>query len=255
MIRLIELRQISDFLDETLRVKEIEDNSFNGLQVNCTNKISRIGFAVDASMETFQRAKEAMCDLIVVHHGLFWKEESPLMSGPMYERIKFLLQNNIAVYAVHLPLDKHEAYGNNAQLAKMFGLNDLKDFGFYHGNAIGFQGELEQEKELEQFIQEIKEKLGSKITALPFGKKQIKKVGIVSGGASFAVAEAIEKKLDVLLTGETKHSAYHMAKDGNINVIFAGHYATETLGLKALAALLKQKFDIEVGFIDIPTGL
>ena len=250
------LAQIVEFLDETLGTNYVKDTSKNGLQVSKEDdQVYRIGFAVDASLEAFERALNANCDLLVVHHGLFW-EDPETITGNMFKRIQFLIKNNIALYASHLPLDKHEIYGNAAQLAKLINLQNLKPFGKYHDETVGFAGELDSEQNIIEFVQHLKEELNTnKIKALPFGKKEVKTVAIVTGGGSFALTEAAENGFDVLLTGETSHQSFHPAKEEKINVVFAGHYATETLGLKALAALIKEKFDIEVGFIDIPTDM
>ena len=254
MFKFIKLKELVEFLDYELDIKNINDTSLNGLQVEGKQDIRRVGLAVDASIEAFKRADRSSCDILIVHHGLLWDKPSRL-KGILGERIKFLMQKNISLYTAHLPLDKHEFYGNNAQLAKMFNLQNIEDFGRYNKMDIGFSGELEETKDFEEFAKEVKEKLNTAVKAFPFGKKRVKKIAIVSGGGGFAINEAISKDVDVLLTGETKHSAFYSAKDGKLNVLFAGHYATETLGLKALGNLLKEKFDIEVGFIDIPTGL
>ena len=119
---------------------------------------------------------------------------------------------------------------------------------------IGFMGEFEEEKNLDEFAAEIEERLNTKCTVLPFGKEKVKKVGVVSGGASSIVNEAVEK-VDVFVTGESSHSVYHTAKEAKVNVIFAGHYATETLGVYALAKVLRKEFNVETIFIDVPTGL
>lgn len=250
------LTQIAEFLDETLGTEYVKDTSQNGLQVSREEEdIYRIGFAVDASLEAFERASSAGCDLLIVHHGLFWDKPEKITAN-MFKRIQFLIKNNLALYASHLPLDKHEIYGNAAQLAKLVNLRSIRPFGKYHDEVVGFAGELDYEKNIIDFIQDIKEKLNTnKIKALPFGKKEVRTIAIVTGGGSFSLKEATDNGIDVLLTGETSHQSFHPAKEEKINVIFAGHYATETLGLKALAALLKEKFDIEVGFIDIPTEM
>lgn len=248
------LKELVEFLDYELDIVDINDTSLNGLQVEGRKDIQRVGLAVDASLEAFKRAEKSSCDFIIVHHGLFWDKPFKL-TGILGERIKFLMEKNISLYAAHLPLDKHEFYGNNAQLAKIFGLQNIEDFGEYKKMHIGFSGELEEEMDFEEFAKEVKEKLKTAVKAFPFGKKKVKKIAIISGGGSFAIHEAVAKDIDVLLTGETRHSSFYTAKDGKLNVLFAGHYATETVGLKALGNLIKEKFDIEVGFIDIPTGL
>ncbi|MFC1690652.1 Nif3-like dinuclear metal center hexameric protein [Nanoarchaeota archaeon] len=255
---MVSQKQIVNYLNETLNIDKIKDNSVNGLQVSREDdaeEIRRIGFAVDASLETFERAKDANCEILIVHHGLFWEKPEPIV-GYTHKRISFLIKNNIALYAVHLPLDKHEVYGNAAQFAQDLGLKSLSDFGEYHGELVGVKGEFEHEKNIMDIIQEIKEKLKlDKIKAMPFGRKDIRTVGIVTGGAAWQVKDAIDQELDLFITGEPSHSIYHIAKDSGMNVIFGGHYATEKYGVKALAQLLKERFYLEVGFIDVPTDL
>ncbi len=235
-------------MDKWLKVSEIEDSSCNGLQVEACGDVIKIGFAVDACLEVFEKAKNAGCNLIVVHHGLLW-DKLHSITGLFAKRIRFLLQNNIGLYGIHLPLDKHNKLGNNIQLCKLFRLNNIREFGNYRGSNIGFSGERENEVDVEDFVREVEEKLGTKCRLLKFGKEQVKKIGIVSGMGCDAVEEAGEK-VDVLLTGESKLSAYHIAKEAKTNVIYAGHYATETLGLKALMEFVKEKFNIQVIFID-----
>ncbi|MEK6845711.1 MAG: Nif3-like dinuclear metal center hexameric protein [Nanoarchaeota archaeon] len=244
--------EIAEFLDQELDINGIEDDSSNGLQVENTGEIKKIGFAVDACLETFQQAVEAGCQMLIVHHGLFWNKGKFYLAGISYNKIKFLLENNLALYAAHLPLDLHSQYGNNAQIAKLLNLQNTEPFGKYHEKVIGIKGELKAAVS----IKEIKKNLEiNKIQALtlPFGKDKIKTIAIISGGAAAEVEEAIHKKADLYITGEPMHHVYHMAKESNINVIFGGHYETEVWGVKALMSVLKDKFKVNVEFIDVPT--
>jgi len=245
------LKEVVDFLDNELGIKDVEDRSNNGLQVSGNKEVKRIAFAVDACLEVFEKAKEF--DMIIVHHGLSWGDSLKYLTGINYSRVKFLVENNISLYAAHLPLDKHKVYGNNAQFCKIFGFSNVKEFGDYNGQVIGFLGE--KKISLKDFVNEINKKLNSSCKVLDFGEKQIKKIGIVSGGGSSALNEAIDKGLDCFVTGEIPHYAYQLAKEGKINLIAAGHYATETLGVKALMNPVKEKFNVEVKFIDAPSGL
>ena len=245
------LKEVVDFLDNELGIKDVEDRSNNGLQVSGNEEVKRIAFAVDACLEVFEKAKEF--DMIIVHHGLSWGDSLKYLTGINYSRVKFLVENNISLYAAHLPLDKHKAYGNNAQFCKIFGFSNVKEFGDYNGQVIGFSGE--KEISLKDFVKEINEKLNTKCKVLDFGNEKIKNIGVVSGGGSSALNEAIDKDLDCFVTGEIPHYAYQLAKEGKINLIAAGHYATETLGVKALMNPVKEKFNVEVKFIDAPSGL
>ena len=245
------LKEVVEFLDAELGIKDVEDSSNNGLQVEGKKEIKKIAFAVDACMEVFEKAKDF--DMVIVHHGISWDDSLKYLTGLNYSRVKFLIDNNIALYAAHLPLDKHPKHGNNAEFCRIFGLKYLHGFGDYHGQIIGFAGE--KDTSLNEFVEEIEKNLHTKCTVFEFGKKQIKKIAVVSGGGSMALNEAIEKGIDCFVTGEIQHYTYHVAKEGKINFIVAGHYATETLGVKALMNLVKEKFDVGVKFIDAPTGL
>lgn len=251
---MVKLLTLTKFLDETLNIKNIKDLSLNGLQVFGKEQVKKIGFAVDACLEAFEKAKKLNCDMLIVHHGMFWDKVKPL-TGIQYKRVKSLVNNNMSLYAVHLPLDKHKKYGNNIQIAKILNLKNIKEFGEYHGEIVGFSGTLKRKMKIKDFLKLIEKKLKTKCDILSFGKKEVQSVAIVSGGGSSSIDEAIEKGFDVFLTGESTHGKYHFAKEGKINLVTAGHYATETAGLKALQKLLRQKFNIQTVFIEVPTGL
>jgi len=250
----MKLKKITDFLDNTLNIKEIDDYSLNGLQVENSGEVSKAGFAVDASQASFQKAAENNADLLIVHHGLFWQNPESV-TGSNYKRFKILFDEDIALYAAHLPLDLHDTLGNNARVHKILGWNVTEDFGEYKGIQIGKKVSFNAPVPLKQLVQEISEKLHCKPLVWNFGKKNIKNAGYVSGGAVELLEQAIDQGLDLFITGEPKHSFYWTAKEAAINVIFAGHYATETLGVKAVSELLEEKFDLECFFIDLPTGL
>ena len=245
------IKEVVDFLDNELGIKDVEDSSNNGLQVSGNKEIKRIAFAVDACLEVFEKAKD--CDMIIVHHGISWEDSLKYLTGLNYSRIKFLIENGISLYTAHLPLDKHPKHGNNAEFCRIFGLKNIQGFGDYNSQTIGFLGE--KDISLNEFVKEIEKKLKTKCLVLGFGKKQIKKIAVVSGnGGSAIVREAVSRGVDCLVVGEAGHSSYHTAKEGKINLIAAGHYATETLGVKALMNPVKEKFNVEVKFIDAPTG-
>jgi len=245
------LKEVVEFLDGELGIKDVEDSSNNGLQVSGSKEVKKIAFAVDACMEVFEKAKDF--DMIIIHHGISWDDSLKYLTGINYLRVKFLVDNNISLYAAHLPLDKHPKHGNNAELCRIFELKHIHGFGDYHEQVIGFAGE--KEISLKDFVKEINKKLNTECKVFDFGNEKIKDIGIVSGGGSSALNEAIEKGLDCFVTGEVPHQAYQLAKEGKINLIAAGHYATETLGVKTLMNILKEKFKVEVKFIDAPTGL
>ncbi|MFH1409250.1 MAG: Nif3-like dinuclear metal center hexameric protein [Nanoarchaeota archaeon] len=247
------LKTLIQYCDDLLNIKAIEDKSLNGLQVDGPSRITKVAFAVDASTDSIQAAAAQKAQLLMVHHGLFWGSEHPL-TGSLFERVKACITKEIALYAVHLPLDLHPVLGNNAQLLKLLELQDAGVFGDYHGIAIGKIGR-STPVSLGTFAGKVNAQLNTRSFVVAHGPSEISTVGIVSGGGSFALEEAHDLGIDVLLTGETSHSAVPVAKELNVNVIFAGHYATETLGVKALASHLKRKFKIATIFVDNPTGL
>ena len=173
----------------------------------------------------------------------------------MKERISYLLENGISLYAVHLPLDMHPEVGNNIELIKILNLCDPKPFGAYHGLNIGFKGRYEKMITIKDISKTLEKTLPAKIESFNFGSDKIRSVGIVSGGGGSAFEDCIKEGLDLFITGEPSHAIYHIAKEARINLIFAGHYATEKLGVMALGKNIEEKFKIKTEFIDIPTGL
>jgi dinuclear metal center YbgI/SA1388 family protein len=240
---------IVKFLNKELKVKSIKDKSKNGLQVRASENINKVGLATDACMDVFKKAKKLKCGLVIAHHGLFWKNLRDV-SNVTKDRVRFLKKNKISVYAVHLPLDKHIKYGNNAEIFRLLNAKPKELFG-----GVGYLGYLEDARNLDSIVKELNKKLDTKCKVLKFGKSKIKKIAVVSGYGAPDVLEAIKKKADLFITGETSHGYYDDAEEGKMNVIFAGHYKTETLGIKALGPLLKKKFGLKTVFIDSPTGL
>jgi len=170
------------------------------------------------------------------------------------KRIKSLFDSNISLYACHLPLDWHPQYGNNSQLLKLLDIKKMGEFGEYHGKKIGYWGRAKKETTLKAFSSEVNKLLNTKSTVIGFGKK-VRNIGVVSGGGWFAINEAAQYEIDTFLTGEPSHNAYTIAEEMKVNLVFAGHYATETLGIKATGKMLQKKFNLKVEFLDHPTGL
>ncbi|HPY75383.1 MAG: Nif3-like dinuclear metal center hexameric protein [Planctomycetes bacterium] len=231
-----------------------KDFSQNGLQVDAGEKVTKIATAVDACMETFKKAAELKAQLLLVHHGLFWGK-SLLIQGDHGKRIRFLIQKGISLYGMHLPLDMHEEIGNNAIIAKKMGLNIVKPFGNYNDMAIGVEAHYPEPLPLEKVIERLENLTGTNCHTLAFGKNMIQKIGIVSGGGSSEIGLAASSQLDLFITGEGKHTTYHQALESNLNVVYAGHYATETFGIRALGERLAEELKLQHEFIDVPTGL
>lgn len=242
---------------KTLNIDSYEgvDVSKNGLQVdNNGKKINKVAFAVDACALSFEKAKQAQADMLFVHHGLFWKDSFRLV-GSEYKRIKILYDSNIALYACHLPLDGHSSLGHNAGIATMLGLIDQEPFVFFNHLPIGIKGQFESEINLNSLLERLFPNGEKPLAVLPFGPKKINRVGIVSGGASKEVYQAIEEDLDVYITGEISHEVYHPCLEKEITMIAGGHYYTETIGLKLLSQKLGLETGLETVFIEAPTGL
>lgn len=238
-------------IDEMVRI----DISLNGLQVGREEKeIKKIAFAVDASLESFKRAAETGADLLFVHHGLYWGKIIPVR-GDFYKRMELLIKNDLALYAVHLPLDVHEELGNNAGMVNALGLKNIEPFGEYKGIKTGFKGVFDSPRSRDEIIKKLFGGWDNSIGILPFGKDEIKSVALVSGDAPFELMQAIDEDVDLYLTGESSHKLYHTALEAEINVIFGGHYATEIYGVKLLADKVSKELSLETVFIDIPTGL
>ena len=247
--------EIVNFLDEYLNVLAFPDKSRNGLQVEGKEEVEKIAFAVDACMDTFVKAKALGADMLIVHHGLIWGGIE-YVRGLVQKRLKFLLENELNLYAAHLPLDLHPEVGNNVQLLKLLELEPKEPFGSYNGLSIGYISEFDEPKPLPLVAQIVVEKLKTDyVKAYEFGVEEIKRVAVVSGRGGFAIPEAIEKGVDLFITGEFLHDDYHTAKEGRLSVIAAGHYASETLGVKAPMHVLREKFGVKTVFIDNPTGL
>jgi dinuclear metal center YbgI/SA1388 family protein len=251
-----ELKDITSFLNDYLKIREIKDISRNGLQVKGKKEIAKIAFAENASLDVFQIAKKEKADLIVVHHGILWKREKNPVSGRVTQkRIKFLTDNNLALYAAHLPLDKHKLSGNCAQLLKLIGAELKGSFGEYHGEMISWYGTFKKPMPARTLVKKIEAGLKTKTVSYLYGPEKIKSVAVCSGAGGHSILlEAMDKKFDLYFTGES-FDCKTLVKDANFNVIFAGHYTTETLGVWALMELLEKRFKIETVFIDDPTGL
>jgi len=249
------LKKIVGFLDTYLKIDDIQDSSWNGLQFEGDPKVEKIAFAVDASAESFEKAVEENAGLLIVHHGHFWQSHNPSISGWSKDRIDVLYKNGLSLYASHLPLDRHKEVGNNAELLKLLGAPIKEEFLFHKGKNIGWIGERKRAISISDIEQKLNDNLKTSCIVLPFGKKNIKTIAVCSGGGSYGgFYEALSSKADLYITGDTAE-VYYTTKDSGINVIFAGHHATETVGLKALSKIVEKKLKIETVFIDLPTGL
>ncbi len=249
----VDLGPLVAYLDQFLSVSEIPDpGAMNGLQVEAEGPISRIAAAVDACQATVDAAATSHANLLLVHHGLFWGDPQPV-TGRQHRRLKKMFDNDIALYSAHIPLDCHPEVGNNAVLSQRLGLGDVKPFGDYHGTAIGLMGTLPVSRDT--LVARLTEILGGTPHLIPGGPDAVQKVGVVTGGGGSMIGQACDAGIDTFITGEGNHHTHFDAEEWGINVIYGGHYATETFGVQALAGHIERKFGIPWEFIDHPTGL
>ncbi len=252
----MKLKKTTDFLDEYLEIHAFSDISANGLQVENSGKINKAGLAVDACQEVIERAADENCDFLIVHHGLFWGKQNLILDNH-YNRIQSLISADIALYAAHLPLDAHPEVGNNAQIAKTIGLQNLEPFALYNGKNIGVMGRLKTKRSIGKAISDFEKQIGRCNSVLKFGQKDILSVGIVSGSATDIDLFKEVKRLgiDMLITGEPKYEAYYLAQEIGLNIFYGGHYMTETFGVRALGKILQKNMNIKTVFFDVQCSL
>jgi dinuclear metal center YbgI/SA1388 family protein len=250
----VTLAKIVSYADALLHAPEIQDydGAANGLQVANSGRVTRLAAAVDASLATVKLALDARANLLLVHHGLFWGPSHP-WTGRRYELLKLLLDGDLAVYSSHLPLDAHPRLGNNSRLCAALGLKRLRPFFLSHGAPIGFRADKQIERD--ELVATVSRATGAPSRLVPGGPAICRRLGVVTGGAGADLKMAAAEGIDTFITGEGPHWTYALAEELGINVIYGGHYATETFGVKALAEHLSHRFAVPWVFLDHPTGL
>jgi len=237
-----------------LRTRAVGDyeGAANGLQAQNRGAVTRIGAAVDASLATIKLAIRAEADLLVVHHGLFWGPAHP-WTGKRYEMLCRLIEHDLAVYSSHLPLDAHPRLGNNALLCAALGLKNRRPFFMDHGQYLGFQSRTKISRP--DLAARLEKATGTKALVVPGGPTLCERIGVVTGGAGAEAKKAAQEGVDTFITGEGPHWTYALAEELGLNIFYGGHYATETFGVKALAAHLSHHFKVPWVFLHHPTGL
>jgi len=254
------LATIAEFLDTTLNTSGIPDypNAVNGVELANVGDIQRIATAVDFSSETVNGAVNAGARLLIVHHGMFWGGVQAI-TGHRHQRLWSLITHDVAIYSSHLPLDVHPEYGNNALLAKRLGLEPSGGFVRYQTIDVGLSGESNvPTRVLAERAGDLAAEFRGTLVASPFGPDRVtRRWGICTGAGadSSSLKEAAQRGLDTLIVGEGPHHSAIEARELGIVVLYAGHYATETLGVRALGAVLMEKFGLTSTFIDAPSGL
>jgi dinuclear metal center YbgI/SA1388 family protein len=239
--------EILAFAGELLDLDAYPDYGPMGLQVAGAREVSRIACGVSASLELFERAAAAGAQMLLVHHGLLWDRDSRVIDDAMRRRLKELFDSEITLAAYHLALDAHPELGNNALLARGLGIEPSRQFA-----GIGFGGPLAEPVSVDEFAAQVREQLGSEPVVFAHGPERIERVAVVTGGAARHLADAAREGYDLFLTGEPAEPSLHTAREHGIHFVAAGHYATERIGIQALAKRLAEQFDLEWEFIELP---
>ncbi|HJO04587.1 MAG TPA: Nif3-like dinuclear metal center hexameric protein [Acidobacteriota bacterium] len=250
----VPLGDIAAFLNSYLDIDVVPDASLNGLQVEASGQVERLAMAVDAAAETITMAAADGCQLMIVHHGLFWGDRAPL-SGRLGARVGQCYASGLSVYAAHLPLDLHPEVGNNVLLAEALEAQPESRFGDHGGVKIGMLARFPDPLPLATVAGRLSAVGCDDQMTWAFGAEEVSTIAVVTGSGCSVLDEVVALGADCFITGEPRHSAYHDAREAGLNCIFAGHYATETFGVRAVGDLVAERFAVEAGWIDHPTGV
>lgn len=247
---MITLQDLLQYLNQLLQPELFSDVCPNGLQVEGKKTISRIAFAVSASLATIKQAVVVKADALVVHHGIFWDKSSSVFWGPKKQKLQLLLENDISLIAYHLPLDAHRVVGNNWKAAHDFNLTNLQAFGSIGSNKIGVKGII-KDTSVEIFQEKLETYYGHIAHAALGGKKNISSVAIVSGGAHWMIEQAIQEEIDCFVTGSFDEPIWDLAYENGLHFFALGHFSTEKVGVQSLKQITTNHFDIPTSFIDL----
>ncbi len=248
------LSDIVTYTDDFLRIREVGDwdNALNGLQIENSGHVTRLGAAVDVSTRVLTDAAKKNVDLLIVHHGLFWPGLQPVKSA-LRRQLQLAFENDIALYGAHLPLDIHPKVGNNAEVVAALGLKSAQPFLEEKDQPVGLKARASMPRN--ELIRKLRKALGGPVKVFNFGPKRTRTIGVVTGGAGSEIYRVAQENIDTFITGEAPHWAAVAAQELGMNLLLGGHYATEVFGVRALAAHLSKRFGIPWEFIDCPTGL
>jgi dinuclear metal center YbgI/SA1388 family protein len=248
------LSEIVSYTDRFLRIRDVGDwnNALNGLQIENSGRVTRVGAAVDVSTRVLSEAAKRHIDFLIVHHGLFWSGLQPVR-GALRQQLRLAFENDVALYSVHLPLDIHPRVGNNAQLVAALGLKSAQPFLEEKGQPVGLKIRVSLQRG--EVVRKLKKVLNAPVKLFDFGPKQTRAIGVVTGAAGSEIYRVADEGIDTFITGEAPHWAAVAAEELGLNLLLGGHYATEVFGVKALAAHLSKRFRVPWEFIDCPTGL
>lgn len=246
-----QLKQIIQWCDQTLNTHEFKDYAPNGLQIEGKSEVQKILCAVTASQEAIDAAIAQNADLLLVHHGYFWKGEPYPITGMRGKRIKSLIQHDISLVGYHLPLDSHPSLGNNAAIAECLALENLQALDPSERHPIGNIGFLKQAMSATEFRDYLTARLGFKTIHLPAEKSQIQKVGFCTGAAQDFIGKAAEQGCDAFISGEVSERTYYEAKELGVHYYACGHHATERYGVQRLAKAISEQFNIEYSYFEL----
>jgi dinuclear metal center YbgI/SA1388 family protein len=248
------LSDIVSYTDDFLRISDVGDwdNALNGLQIENSGRITRMGAAVDVSTRVLTEAQKRDVDLLIVHHGLFWPGLQSIQ-GALRRQLRLAFENDIALYSAHLPLDIHPRVGNNAQLLAALGLKSARPFLEEKGQPVGLK--IRASLSRSELVRKLQKALNGPVKVFGFGPKQTRAIGVVTGAAGSEVYRVADEEIDTFITGEAPHWAAVAAEELGMNLLLGGHYATEVFGVKALVAHLSKRFRVPWEFIDCPTEL
>lgn len=244
-------KKITEFLDEYLKVGDFEDFCVNGLQVEGKEDVSTIVLGVTSSKRLFQKAVDRNADMVIVHHGLFWKKDVDRfkITGWMRERLSLLMKKDINLAAYHLPLDAHHEVGNNIQIIKLLDLKEIEKFN------VGYFAQPDRRIKFEDFENIVNKRIGTSSVSFAFGKKEVKKLLVMSGGSGKFFEDAARLGADTFITGDLDEYMIRIAEEIELNLINIGHYNSEKFGVQAVGELLEKEFDVSTVFIDIPNKI
>jgi len=249
---------VLQYLEETFRASMTSDVSYNGLQFEGSEIITKIATGVDATAEFVGAAVSAEADFALVHHGIFWKGGEWKRIDRFARRLVEIMDSgNLNLYGLHLPLDMHPEFGNNPILARLLGAEVAEPFGDFMNQKVGVMACFSKPLTPAALKKRIEKAIGPVAHHLAFGPEKISTIGIVSGGGWSSISDAAvaEGRVDAIITGEVIHQAVPLCRDRGVHLFAAGHYATETFGARAIGDAIAEKFGIEHVFIDLPTGL
>lgn len=248
---MVELKQLEKYCNQLLQIESIADYCPNGLQLDAgVEQIQRVVTGVTASLALIDAAVQQQADLLLVHHGYFWKGEPPALIGIKGRRVATLYRANISLMAYHLPLDVHKELGNNRLLAQRFGFEHAA--AVEPGDGLLWTADLPQPESVEEITARIVRGLGREPLYLPGGRPEIKRVGWCSGGAEDYITQAAEHGVDAFISGEVSEQTMHLARELGVHFFAVGHHASERFGIQALGEHLAERFELEHRFIDLP---